>query len=77
MDRFLKRTKPSPASQNDQLPTKGTVSISSSMKDENLSDAVTQSMDHTLSSNDKFSAEDIRRLAAFVEIIEPLIMYPL
>ncbi|PRQ41488.1 putative chromatin assembly factor 1 subunit A [Rosa chinensis] len=61
MDRFLKRTKPSPACQNDQLPTKRTVSISSSKNDENLSEAVTQSMDHTLSSNDKFSAQDIRR----------------
>lgn len=69
MDRFLKRTKPSPAGQNDQLPTKGTVSCSTSKKDENLPVAVTHSMDHTLSSNDKFSAEDIRRLAAFIKII--------
>lgn len=61
MDRFLKRTKPSTACQNDQLPTKATVSSSTSKKDENLPVAVTHSMDHTLSSNDKFSAEDIRR----------------
>ncbi|XP_050381216.1 chromatin assembly factor 1 subunit FAS1 [Argentina anserina] len=61
MDRFLKRTKPSPACQNDQLPTIGTTSISASKNEENLPDAVTQSMDHTFSSIDKFNAEDIRR----------------
>ncbi|KAM1251322.1 hypothetical protein FF1_033821 [Malus domestica] len=61
MERFVKRSKPIVACQNDQFLTKAIVSESLGKNSESMPDVVTQSMDHTLSSNMEISADDIRR----------------
>ena len=62
MERFVKRSKTIAACQNDQFLTKAIVSESLGKSSKSMPDVVTQSMDHTLSSNMVISAEDIRRL---------------
>lgn len=66
MERFVKRSKTIVACQSDQFPTKATVSDLLSKNSENMAEVVTQSMDHTLSSNEEIIAEDIRRLASLM-----------
>ncbi|KAH7542120.1 hypothetical protein FEM48_Zijuj02G0039700 [Ziziphus jujuba var. spinosa] len=60
MERFLKRSKTSP-SQKDQSSTKATIPDSPSKKSENMPEAVTLSMDCTLSSSIDINIEDIRK----------------
>lgn len=61
MERFLKKSKPSPSCQNDQPTTELTTSVPLSKQSENMLEACTQLMDCTLSSSDVISPVDIRR----------------
>ncbi|RDX91984.1 Chromatin assembly factor 1 subunit FAS1, partial [Mucuna pruriens] len=60
MERFLKRSKITPSSQNDTVSTKSTASESSS-KTESLFESATSSMDCTLASSSDVTLEDIRK----------------
>lgn len=60
MERFLKRTKTSQCLKN-QSSIKATTSDIPSKKSDNMPEAVTQSMDNTLSSSIDINVEDIRK----------------
>ncbi|XP_022965575.1 chromatin assembly factor 1 subunit FAS1 [Cucurbita maxima] len=62
MERFLKKTKPSPSCQNDCPTTELTTSVPFSKQSENMLEACTQFMDCTLSSSNAINSVDIRRL---------------
>ncbi|KAG6577465.1 Chromatin assembly factor 1 subunit FAS1, partial [Cucurbita argyrosperma subsp. sororia] len=62
MERFLKKTKPSPSCQNDYLTTELTTLVPLSKQSKNMLEAYTQFMDCTLSSNNAINSVDIRRL---------------
>ncbi|KAJ7973649.1 Chromatin assembly factor 1 subunit FAS1 [Quillaja saponaria] len=59
MERFLKRSKTSPSCHHDQLSTKADMSDSSIKKSENVSEAVTLSMDCALASSNEINSENI------------------
>lgn len=61
MERFLKKTKPSPSCQNDCPTTELTTSVPLSKQSENMLEACTQFMDCTLSSSNAINSVDIRR----------------
>lgn len=60
MERFLKKSKTSP-SQKDQSSTKAATPDSPSKESENMAEAVTLSMDCTLSSSIDINIEDVRK----------------
>ncbi|TKY65326.1 Chromatin assembly factor 1 subunit FAS1 [Spatholobus suberectus] len=59
MERFLKRSKINPSSQNEKVSTKSTASDSTSSKSESLFESATISMDCTLASSSDVTLEDI------------------
>ncbi|KAK7340397.1 hypothetical protein VNO77_21099 [Canavalia gladiata] len=61
MERFLKRSKTNPSSQDDKVSTKSTAFDSSSSKSESMSESATLSMDCTLASSRDVTLEDIRK----------------
>jgi chromatin assembly factor 1 subunit A len=61
MERFLKRSKTNPASQDDKILTKSTASDSSSSKSKSVFELATHSMDCTLASGSDVMLEDIRK----------------
>ncbi|KAK7394636.1 hypothetical protein VNO78_15169 [Psophocarpus tetragonolobus] len=61
MERFLKRSKINPPSQNDKVSIKSTASDLSSSKSESLFESATVSMDCTLASSSNVTLDDIRK----------------
>lgn len=61
MERFLKRSKTSPSSQNDQFSATAIISESLSRESESVSSSVALSMDCSLTSTSDISIEDIRK----------------
>lgn len=61
MERFLKRSKPNPTVQNDNVSTKSIASDSSGSKTEGVSQSTTLSMDSTLASNSEVTLEELRK----------------